>query len=145
MTYGSAFNWIYSNTKPAEPVKVGMGATELFWSDRHAVTIIAVRYFKSGKRKGQVKEVDVQTDTATRVDGFGMSDQQTYEYTRDPYGIVSTYRVDAKGRYRRLEPAGSTSVQDWDGVWVEVPYGPYRMTPQTLLVGSRREYYDFSF
>lgn len=145
MTYGSVVNMLYGNTTPGDEVKVGTGATTLMWSDRHAATVVAVRHFKTGTRKGQVKEVDVQYDVATRVDTNGMSESQEYEYAPNTDGPVATYRVDAKGRYRRLEAAGSTMTQDPDGMWVHVPYGPYRMGTEGLLVGSRKEYHDFSF
>lgn len=119
MTYGSLFNTLYANTAKPD-VKVGDGATMLGWSDRHAATVVAVRYFKTGTRKeGQVKEVDVQRDKARRTDTYGMSDSQTYEYTQDTGASVRTYRVDTKGRFRQ----GTAG----------------------LLVGSRNEYFDHSF
>lgn len=40
--YGSAQNRILENARPATPV-VGMGATEILWSDRHGYEIIAVK------------------------------------------------------------------------------------------------------
>lgn len=127
--YGSAFNMMFANTAKPD-VKVGDGATMLMWSDRRAATVVAVRYFKTGTRKGQVKEVDVQQDKATRTDGNGMSDAQTYEYERQPDAPVRTYRADAKGRLRELTPSDT---------------GGWRMGTAGLLVGARREYFDFSF
>ena len=133
MTYGSAYNMLYANTAKPD-VKVGDGATMLLWSDRHAATVVAVRYFKTGTRKGQVKEVDVQRDKATRVDTNGMSESQEYEYQPQPDAPVRTYRADAKGRLRELVPEE------------RLPnHGPWRMGTAGLLVGARREYHDFSF
>ncbi|MGV8972216.1 MAG: hypothetical protein ACOH10_07825 [Rhodoglobus sp.] len=126
--YGSAFNMLFANTAKPD-VKVGDGATMLMWSDRHAATVVAVRYFKTGTRKGQVKEVDVQRDKVKRTDANGMSESQTYDYQPDPDAPVRTYRADAKGRLRELFPEGNG----------------LRMGTAGLLVGSRREYHDFSF
>ncbi len=62
---GSMTNHLMSNVKSMEPM-VGMGATVLMWTDRHACTIIEVNInrFKLARR------VTVQYDTAIRTDGI---------------------------------------------------------------------------
>ena len=40
--YGSLQNRLYERTRSSEP-KVGMGATEILWSDRRAYEVIAVK------------------------------------------------------------------------------------------------------
>jgi len=99
---------------------VGMGATMLLWSDRHAMTIIAVDYFKSGARKGQVSTVYATRDQAVRVDTNGMSDAQEYVFLPANDGIVSRFTARKNGRF-----------QDKGGA--------------TLAIGYRSEHYDYSF
>ena len=110
----SIINTIMHVTKSEEP-QVGMGATVLAWTDRYAGTIVEVKHTQAGK----VKEVVVQEDKATRTDGFGMSDSQTYAYEADPQGrLFSIYYF--KGEVSKRSGYG-------------------------LAVGIRRKYHDFSF
>lgn len=95
--------------------EVGMGCTVCAWSDRYACTIIEVS--KSGRT------IVCQRDKATRTDNWGMSDCQEYSYERDPNGLTFTMWFNKHGR------------------WVEkgCPDG-YK-----CYLGSRDEYYDYSF
>lgn len=124
---GSGINHIYSRmTKGAPEPEVGMGATILQWSDRQAATVTAVW------KRGQTEYVTVQEDIAKRVDKNGMSDCQTYEYSRNPNGCQFIFRRDGQGGY-----------------------DPVRWNPETgrynkcgrggLIVGKRDHYHDFSF
>lgn len=90
-TTGSLVNLMQSRSAAAHPVapEVGMGATELCWTDRHAYTVVAVS--PSGKT------ITLQADTATRVDNNGMSECQNYEFSRDPNGQLVTARLTKKG------------------------------------------------
>jgi hypothetical protein len=97
---------------------VGMGATVALYSDRWAVTIIEVGYWKSGPRANTIRFVRVQRDEARRTDKNGMSDHQQYTYERNPNG--QTMRFALK-----------------DGI--------FRNPSGVLVVGSRSEYYDYSF
>lgn len=67
----SLVNIIMAGSKNPAPV-VGMGVTELCWTDRHAGTI--TRIAKNGKRFW------FKMDTSKRVDKNGMSEMQIYEY-----------------------------------------------------------------
>ncbi len=110
-------NLMVAASKP-QP-QVGDGATVCYYTDRHAATVIAVKTFKSGARAGQVREVTVQMDRATRTDDLGMSDCQSYSYERDPNGSTATFKVNKQGRFG---------------------------TPgSSLAIGYREEYYDYSF
>jgi len=100
--------------------EVGMGATVLMWSDRHACTIVGVTHFKTGPRAGTVKTVTVQRDIARRTDGRGMSDAQTYEYEADPNGSIGTFTFRAKT-------------------------GAFERGGFVLAIGYRNEHYDYSF
>lgn len=64
-------------------------------------------------------QVHVQLDVATRTDSNGMSECQTYSYSPNPNGGVTVFRKTKRG---------------WRS---KNGYG--------LLIGSRREYYDYSF
>ena len=77
--------------------EVGMGATIIFWSDRHAATIVRV--------KGQ--RVWVKKDHAKRTDSNGMSDQQTYEYSPDESAPEICFSLRKNGVY--IEKGNNTS------------------------------------
>lgn len=110
---GSLQNLLYDNAINEVAVEVGMGATVVSWTDRHAGTVIEVN--ASGSR------IVVQEDTATRTDGNGMSDSQSYTFERNENGRtwVATRRKD--GSYRLV--GGKTRV----------------------LLGHRDKYFDFCF
>lgn len=116
MQTGSFMNLLMSKAQDAQPV-IGMGATLLGWTDRHPMTVIAVR--KNGK------EIDVQSDNAVRIDNNGMSGAQDYEFSPNPNGGVSTFSL------RK------------NGAWVRV--GQAAKNGQRLAVGYRSKYYDYSF
>jgi hypothetical protein len=114
--YGNLINRFMEGPSASSPV-VGMGATILMYSDRHAATVIAVE--KNGR------EVVVQRDKATRTDSHGMSDSQSYTYERDPAGETARYSLRRNGR------------------WVRV--GDPAKNGQGLALGTRDEHYDYSF
>jgi hypothetical protein len=96
---------------------VGDGATMLGWSDRHPYTVIEV--------SPNGRTVVVQEDFAVRTDNYGMSDCQSYEYSRNPDGRTSTVTLRKNGR------------------WVVKGQGLKNGTG--FAMGSRRKYYDYSF
>ena len=105
-------------TNPKETVpEIGMGATIYHWSDRTACTVIAIS--KSGL------EVTVQEDTAKRTDNLGMSESQSYEYTRNPEGPTHVFRLRKNGRW--------------------VAKGSPMKGSTELGLGTRRSYFDYSF
>lgn len=118
----SVTNYLMSGTKGAPKPEVGMGATILMWSDRHAATIVGVETFKSGARKGDVSVVRIQEDKSVRVDGNGQSEDQQYEFVPNPNAPIKTYRVNSRGAFKATTGA----------------YG-------TLRIGDRDEYRDPSF
>lgn len=83
---GSAFNHFFSRMDGPAPA-VGMGATVLCWTDRHAATIIKVT----------PKTVTVQRDHAIRIDQNGMSESQTYRYEPNPNGEIQAFRMTRRG------------------------------------------------
>lgn len=115
--HGSLQNLLMGRTASQTEVipTVGMGATEVCWSDRHAFTVVEVM---------SPKRIKVRADKATRTDSNGMSDAQQYEFTPDPQG---------RERILTLRP---------NGKWV--PVGESQKAPGFLL-GVRSEYHDYSF
>lgn len=113
MRTGSLHNMLADQSGDAARPEVGVGATVISWSDRYAGTIIAVS--PSGHR------VTWQRDTATRTDGLGMTDAQSYRYEQNEQGETREFTRRKDGAYRAKN-------------------GQAR-----LLIGVRNEYYDFSF
>jgi len=74
--YGNLTNRILEGHGSPAP-EVGMGVTELMYSDRYAGTIIAVL---------SPRRIRVQRDKVTRTDKNGMGDAQEYSYEPDPNG-----------------------------------------------------------
>lgn len=105
----------FSRTQSVAP-KVGMGATILCWSDRHAATVV---YLCADDGTRPIKTIHVQQDTAIRQDKNGMSEAQEYTYQPNQKAPIQIFRM-TKGGWR--DKGGNH-----------------------LLIGIRDEYYDFSF
>jgi hypothetical protein len=82
---GSLTNHVmsYDRTTPV----VGMGATILCWTDRHAATVVKVTR----------TQCHVRRDKATRADANGMSETQSYTYAPDPSQSVELFRLTKNG------------------------------------------------
>lgn len=107
-----------TTTETLVPVpQVGDGATVYYWSDSHAGTVVSVS--ASGK------QIVVQRDTAIRTDNNGQSGSQSYDYERDPQGVLQTFSLRKNGR------------------WIEK--GCDLQNGLMCSIGNRHEYYDFSF
>ena len=127
---GSVFNHIYSRSVIGEPAPyLGQGATILGWTDRYPCTVIEIAY----KRDGSLDYIVVQDDDAKRIDKNGMSEDQTYEYTRNQDGATRYYRKDKRGICRACVRNGQTGRLVFAG------------HSQGLSLGQRDKYYDFSF
>lgn len=110
-TEGREVLWLGSEW--LRPILPGLAATYRIGSDRYAATVIAV--------SPTAKKATVQLDHATRTDANGMSESQSYTYTRDPKGAVHVFYRGADGAYRDRKRGGSCTF------------------------GVRRHYHDFSF
>lgn len=64
--------------------------------------------------------ITVQQDTAVRIDRRGLSENQDYWFSPDPEGRTVTYRVTKRGLVSSQTGCG-------------------------VIIGTRDEYYDFSF
>tara|TARA_Y100001973_G_C5200596_1_gene337334 strand:+ start:2840 stop:3229 length:390 start_codon:yes stop_codon:yes gene_type:complete len=119
---GSLVNHLMSCQKAALP-EVGEAATILSHSDRAPGTVIEV--FKSGKSDFIV----VQEDNYTRTDKNGMSECQEYEYSRNPEGCTSRWRLNG---------------DKWERVYKSAETGRWRKSRTGgLMLGHRERYYDF--
>lgn len=126
---GSVVNHIYSRSTLNQPkVEVGMGATFLSWTDRNAGTIIEV--IGDGISAGTI--IVVQQDQAIRTDKNGYSEDQTYEYSRDPNGYTQTFRLNKKGFWEGITKNSET------GRWNKCSNGGVR-------IGTRESYRDPCF
>ena len=89
--FGSLTNILLNNCAPTFP-QVGMGCTELSFTDRNPCTIVAVS--KTGK------SFDFTYDDYRRTDKNGFSEMQTWEYTSRPDAPRHRARLCKDGRYK---------------------------------------------
>src|SRR4051812_8625416 len=86
---------IMANSRQKTPA-VGMGATMLMFSDRHAGTIVEVLTSKAGV----VNAFVWQRDNAKRTDNLGMTDSgQQYEFTPNPEASKVKVTLRKNGRW----------------------------------------------
>jgi hypothetical protein len=109
-------NRIAETVRPVVPT-VGMGATILMFSDRHAATVIDVG--------PKAKWITIQEDKAIRTDKNGMSESQDYRYEPNPAAAVQTFTLRKNGTY--------------------VSQGSSMRSGTIVRVGARDNYHDFSF
>lgn len=121
---GSLMNHLYSRMTIGAPAPVvGMGATLLAWTDRHAATVIEV--CADGK-------IRVQEDTAKVVKGSTYDGSAEYEYSANPAGHVTTFRPTKSG--------------GWEAVHFSAETKRWKKTGGNgLRIGSRDEHRDPSF
>lgn len=117
MTTNSLINAVMGAETIGQPSPtVGMGGTILMWTDRVAVTVIAVNTNKT--------RVVVQEDLAVRTDSNGLSEVQSYAYRPNPNGRTTVFTLRKNGAWvRAKEP----------------------MTGTRLTLGRREAYRDPSF
>lgn len=122
---GSVMNHVLSRSVIGQPdPTVGMGATVLLWSDRHACTVIAW--------DGKKSILTIQQDSSQRLDKNGLSESQQYEFTPDPSGRVYRFKRMPEGTWREM-----TTSEKGNLVFSKSGAG--------LMIGRREEYYDPSF
>jgi hypothetical protein len=97
--YGSLVNAIGNQTRSMVP-EVGMGVTELMYSDRHPYTVVKIL---------SDKKIQVTADNVRRIDDQGFSECQKYEYTSDDNATPITLFLNKFGRWKRQgDPQGPT-------------------------------------
>jgi hypothetical protein len=92
MRAGSLVNLIGDTALDNTEAAVGVGVTEIMWTDRRAGTIIEV------KRNGRT--LVVQYDEAIRTDANGMSDAQSYRFERNTDAATREFTLRKDGTYR---------------------------------------------
>ena len=117
---GSLQNHLMSTSNNPVKPEVGMGVTEVCWTDRHPYTIIKVE---------SEREIVVQADKAIRQDKNGMSECQDYRFETDTRGNVSVLVL----KKSKKSPSGKW-VRKGDSI-----------NGTRYLLGERREYHDYSF
>jgi len=127
---GSLVNNIHSRATIGQPrPKVGMGATILSWTDRHAATITKVSEYCG---KVWLYEIEVVRDNAKVVSGSGHDGSAVYEFTP---GDGSPHLF-----------AFSKKTQRWEPVIRNPDTGKLnKQRGLGLLIGERDHYRDPSF
>ena len=118
----SLINHIMANGS-TKTVAIGDPATLLSWTDRRPATV--VDQFK----KGKYFYIVVQEDKAEHIGEKCMSDQQEYEYSRNPEGSKTTWRIDSGFKRVIKSESGRYKLANVGG----------------LMVGRREKYHDHSF
>jgi hypothetical protein len=116
---GSLQNEIFSNSQSNTP-EVGMGATQIRYTDRRAYTVIEIV---------SAKEVVVQRDKAIRTDVLGWVDYKTFQIEQDPKGHTRTLVLKKSKKHP-------------NGKWV-VKGDP--INGERYIIGMREEYFDPNF
>jgi hypothetical protein len=120
----SLVNYMYSRYDHEElEINVGDPATLTGWTDRYAATVINLF------TKGKYQYVVLQADHAKIVGGTGYGDE-VYEYSRDPDGSKSTFRI-VDGSLKPVYKNPNT--------------GRYKAGNGGAFIGRRESYRDPSF
>lgn len=111
---GSITNLI-ARTAPGLVPVVGMGATQILYTDRNPYTVVEVL---------GPKKLVLQADTYRRTDKNGMCDSgQAYLYASDPNGKKVTVSLRKDGKWRKVGEDRTNG----------------------FVIGWREKYHDFSF
>jgi len=126
----SLVNHLYSRMTVGAPTpEVGMAATTLSWTDRHAATVTSVTELKS---KVWAYEITVVDDKALVINGSTHDGSATFAFVPNPTGYPDIYRMERKtGKWVR-------------GYMGEVT-GRFVKAPGGLILGRRDHYVDPSF
>lgn len=127
-TTGSLINNIMARSTKGEPdPAIGMGATILMYSDRHAATIFSI------EKEGSKTVIGVRRDASKVIKGSTFDGSAEYEHTPNSAGPLSHYRKNPQtGR--------------WDAVRFNRETGRFnKIGDGGLMIGRREEYYDPHF
>ena len=123
----SGVNHLYARGTIGQPTPaIGMGATELLWTDRHACTVTDVQLVRGRTI------VTVQRDHATVISGSSHDGSAEYSYGPNHGARESHFRCETDGHWRHVVISRDT--------------GRWGKTGATgLRIGERDEYRDPSF
>lgn len=113
--HGSFINQCVVTPKDLVPA-VGMGATEMRWTDRRPFTITQVL---------SPTKVVVRENKAIRTDKNGMSECQSYEYAEDPDAMPKIVTLRKNGKWIRIGEDSDSGTK--------------------FVLGHRDCYHDFGF
>ena len=123
-------NHLYSRmTKGAPTPVVGMGATILGWTDRHAATITSVNELKSKK---WMYEIEVQRDSKKVISGSIHDGSADFFYTPNIEGSKDIYRMDR-------------NTGKWINGYINPETKRFIKLGGSLIIGFRESYIDPSF
>ena len=126
----SLINNLYSRmTVNAPAPTVGMAATTLSWTDRHAATVTEVTELTS---KVWAYEIKVIEDKILVISGSTHDGSAKFETVPNPEGYEALYRMNRK-----------TSA--WTHGYINKNTGRFLKTTSGLILGKRDHYVDPSF
>jgi hypothetical protein len=126
----SLVNHLYSRMTVGAPAPVvGMAATTLSWTDRHAATVTEVTELTS---KVWAYEIRVVEDKAMVISGSTYDGSATFAFVPNPRGCAKIYRM------------GRNSGQ-WVHGYINQDTGKFKMGQGGLILGKRDHYVDPSF
>ena len=126
----SLVNHLYSRMTIGSPApEVGMAATTLSWTDRHAATVTSVCELSSETYSLQIEVVE---DTVVVVSGSTHDGSAEFSTVPNPDGYADVYRMERKtGKWVRGHISSKTRR------FLKLPGG--------LILGKRDHYVDPSF
>lgn len=126
----SLVNNLYSRMTVGAPApEVGMAATTLSWTDRHAATVTKVFELPS---KVWAYEIHVVEDVVTVVSGSTYDGSATFAFVPSFDGYAALYRMSRK--------TGA-----WTHGYMDKETGRFRKTTGGLILGRRDHHVDPSF
>ena len=127
---GSLVNNLYSRMTIGAPApEVGMAATTLSWTDRHAATVTEVTELTS---KVWAYEIRVVEDKVLVIKGSTHDGSATFAFVPNPMGYADIYRMDRK--------TGA-----WVHGYINQDTGKFKKGQGGLILGHRDHYVDPSF
>lgn len=137
-------------------IEIGTGVTEMFYSDRRAYEVVEII---------DDKHLLIRRCKATRIDGNGMSDSQTYKYEVEPYkevfiteellenkSIMLMYEIHQPKTYAKIisgkigDKIGDNNIKlvlTKNGWRARNSEG--KLSTNKFTVGIKEEYFDYSF
>ena len=126
----SLVNHLYSRMTVGAPApEVGMAATTLSWTDRHAATVAEVTELTS---KVWAYEIRVVDDKVLVIAGSTHDGSATFAFVPNPMGYANIYRMDRK--------TGA-----WVHGYINQDTGKFKKGQGGLILGRRDHYVDPSF
>lgn len=154
--YGSLQNRLEENRQFVDEIKVGMGATEYYYTDREPYEVIAVK---------DQKHITVRKLDAKRIDSNGMSDCQEYEYVSnennytvdlvkrgDYWYIATTITAEEledimakRDNYTDVDIQAIMWASQFDHDKVREKGKQTKYHKMNISIGRAEKYYDYSF